>query len=1391
MTLGTFLPQDRLRALARGESLPDRASGSVLFADISGFTHLTEALRESRGPRRGASELTRYLNTVYTALIDEVEKDGGNVIGFAGDSITCWFDDAAGPAAPRATHCAFTLQQAMSSVPQIVLPDGTVILFALKVTVATGPVRRFTVGDPSIRILDTLVGATVTRASTAEHLAAKGEVLVDEATVRLLGDSLAIREWREDHTLDQRFAVASDFAGKPTAPVLEPALSPPPASQLQPWINHAVYEREQAGQEPFLTEFRPCVALFVRFLGIDYDSNEAEEQLDTVIRRVQLCTERHQGTFLQVTIGDKGSYAYINFGALSAHENDARRAVKTALDLKKAAEELSFLGPLQIGITQGVMRVGTCGGQTRREYCAIGDDVNLAARLMTMASPGEILISGRLRKAIAADFIIVEARPSMPIKGRTELLPVFAVLGLGHQRAIRLQEPAYALVMIGRNREMALLGEKLGAVLQGRGQIVGVTAEAGMGKSRLVAEGIRLARRSGLVGYGGACQSEGTNTPYLVWQPIWNAFFDLDPSLPLRKQIRSLEGELEERVPEHVDALPLLGNVLGLSLPENDFTQPLQPKDRKTQLETMLVKCLESAAREAAEDRGGLLLVLEDLHWIDPVSFDLLELIARAIEQLPVLILLTYRAVDASLQGKNLTRLDALDHFSQIKLEDLNAEETEQVIRSKLFHLFPERGGLIPRLLIERITSRAQGNPFYVEELLNYLHDRGIEMGDAQALEKLDLPTSLYSLILSRIDQLATSQQLTLKVASIIGRIFRFDDLHHYYPPLGIAEQLQADLTELERLELTPLESPEPELTYLFKHLVTHEVSYESLSFTTRAQLHGQYAHYLERAYPERVDQFAPQLAHHFERGQIQEKARFYLMKAGERAAANFANEEALAYFNRALDSTLPGDIQGRFDTLLRREGVFDLQGRHVEQRQDLAELARLANELEEPSFPRALIATRRAKMEIDVGNHPAAISSAQAAIQEIEVEGCTHPDAPNLLVDALLLEARAMFLAGQALATRPQLERALRLARQQHYIRGEYNALAQQGLLNWHAGDYRAATELLRQSLDLIQQAGDIRRELEILNNLGIVAKAKSQPSEAIRYYEQAQRIANKIGDRSGAATLLNNMGSACLISGDFALAASYSEQAAAMAVEVNELTLQGMALTNCGESYRELGQYERANIIAAEALALSRASGYRRGEAIVLDNMGLADISLGNYAQARERIQAALDLAREIGSRYTESYALLHLGSIYTETGQFEAAEQALIAAQQILQEDEDMTRLEVQPRLANLMLARGGDENVERAYACVSALISLLLQEAPPDKTLFLPLWSYLTCIRVLQARHDPRAAQLLVLAKAELRLRSEKITDTALRQGYLNIPEHTAILNLASAFSLPEI
>ena len=577
-----------------------------------------------------------------------------------------------------------------------------------------------------------------------------------------------------------------------------------------------------------------------------------------------------------------------------------------------------------------------------------------------------------------------------------------------------------------------------------------------------------------------------------------------------------------------------------------------------------------------------------------------------------------------------------------------------------------------------------------------------------------------------------------------------------------------------------------PELAYGFKHIVTHQVIYESLSFAARARLHGQYARYLEDSFPERIDQMAPQLAHHFEMAQIPSKACVYLAKAGEQAAASYANAAALAYFTRTLSLTPEGEKSGRFDTLLKRERVYELQGNRTEQRGDLADLAQLADHFDDAPFLRALIATRRAKLEIDVRDYAAAKASAQAAIRELEADADALTRAPDLLVDAHLLEARAMFRAGEAAAAKPQLENALAVARAQHYARGEYNALAQLGTWHWHGGSYHVAADLMGQALRQIKQAGDVRRELDLLNNLGIVANDQRKFADALANYAQALQLAHKIGDRSGEASLLTNMGKSRLDSRDFVQAVSYSERAAQLAAEVNDRTMQAIALINRAEAYRELGSYAAARTAAMQALSLTRSTGYRRGEAIILDGLALLEHAEGNYEQAVASGLRALAIAREIGARHTEASTLLDMGLIYSASEQLDAAEQALSAAKSIAGDlSEELLMLEIQAALAQLAWLRGGPDDRANAPAYLNELLPILLAEPPDEKSQFVPLRLYLICIRVLHSRGDSRTEQLIARAGAELRARSEKIADEAVRQGYLNIPEHRAISNFADA------
>jgi class 3 adenylate cyclase len=235
-SLAAYLPQDRRQALARGADLPERTTGAALFADISGFTPLTEALDRALGARRGAEELTRQINRVYDVLIAEVDRYGGSVISFAGDAITCWFNTVGvggwelgageralipNPQPPtsgalRAVACALAMQTAMRRFAAISLPDGAATALALQVAVASGPARRFVVGDPAIQLLDVLAGATLARMAAAEHLAAKGEVVLDARTAAALSDALQVAEWRIDHETGERFAVVSTNDQPPT-----------------------------------------------------------------------------------------------------------------------------------------------------------------------------------------------------------------------------------------------------------------------------------------------------------------------------------------------------------------------------------------------------------------------------------------------------------------------------------------------------------------------------------------------------------------------------------------------------------------------------------------------------------------------------------------------------------------------------------------------------------------------------------------------------------------------------------------------------------------------------------------------------------------------------------------------------------------------------------------------------------------------------------------------------------------------------------------------------------------------------------------------------------------------------------------------------------------------
>jgi len=1170
----SYIPMDRRQALAQGRQLPDRTIGAALFADISGFSLLTEELVRQLGPQRGAEELTVHLNRVYDALIAELHNYGGSVLNFSGDAITCWFDADSGL---QATACGLAMQRAMSRFVEVAIPSGKTVSLSMKVAVATGAVRRFVVGDPQIQIIDVLAGATLDHLASAEHQAARGEVVLDAAAVASLAGKVQVVAWRRDDETGERFGVVGALLEQvPIAPWPSLPLDALSEEQVRPWLLPVVCDRLRSGQGEFLAELRPAVALFLRFGGINYDGDQAAgTKLDAYIRAVQGIVTRYAGTLIQLTIGDKGSYLYAAFGAPLAHEDDTVRAVSAALDLRSLA--FDFITNVQIGISQGRFRTGAYGGTMQRTYGVLGDEVILAARLMQAAAPGQVLVSDVSRRATGETFTW-ESLPSLKVKGRSEPVTVFSLVEVKKRRGVRLAAFDYALPMVGREAELSLIEQKLDLALQGKGQVIGITGEAGLGKTRLVTEVARIAEDRQLAGYMSECESYGTNTSYLAWRAIWRAFFDLDPTWTVEDQVRAVGEQLERIDPALVPRLPLLGTVLNLSLPDNDLTRSLDAKLRKASLEALLVDCLRAWAAETP-----LLLVLEDSHWLDPLSHELVEVLGQALADLPVLLILAYRPPE--LDHLQSPRVSRLPHFTEIALTEFTFPEAQRLIALKL-RQFAGPQTVPPPELVDRITARAEGNPFYIEELLNYLRDQGIDPQDTEVLEQLELPTSLHSLIISRLDQRTESQRITLRVASVIGRLFRAALLWGVYPDLGAPERVRADLEALCRRDLTRVDTPEPELAYFFKHIVTQEVAYESLPYATRATLHEQFAQYIERTYCDQLEQHVDLLAYHYDRSQNEDKRREYLLKAGEAAQADYANAAAINYYERLLPLLPPEE---KVPVLRKLGRVMQLVGNWGE----AGDLYRQALALAEQQGDR----------------------SAQAWCQTALGELLGWKQGQFDEGSAWLDQARAGF---EELDDEVGVAQVLKIS----------------GTLAAMQGNFDAARARYQESLAIRRELEDSTAVADLLNNLGIIARFKGDYELARSIHEEALAMRRGLGDRRAIAVSLNNLGNVALDEGSYAEARACLEEAVALQREIGDRWEIANSLNNLGNLVRTQGDYAAALTLYHDSLLTNRALGDRRALAYVLEDIGGLAALNGQPEQALRLSSAAGALRETLGA-------------------------------------------------------------------------------------------------------------------------------------------------------------
>ncbi len=1255
-TFNVYIPRDRRQALLLGETLPDRTHGSALFADISGFTPLTAALARALGPRLGAEELTHQLNQVYDALIAEVECYGGSVIGFAGDAITCWFTGDAPDASLRATACAFAMQQAMQQFASVSLPGGETVALAMKASIASGPARRFLVGNPDVQYIDALAGETLERMAAAEHLANRGEVLADRQTVTALGDVVQVREWRMAEGDGDSFAVverlhrALEECQAPSTPaplILEPAL-------LRPWLLPEVYEGFTTGVGESLELRRGVVSLFLCFQGIDYDNDEqAGEKLDRYIRWVQDVIRRYDGALLQLIIGDKGNYLYAAFGAPTAHENDPQRAVSAALDLLALPPDLDFVGPLQIGVGQGTMRTGAYGSVTRRTYGVIGDAVNLSARLMQNAAPGTVLVTQALRDVLQQAFEW-EALPDIRVKGKEELVPVA-------RPRRKKQSPGrsviYSGALVGREAEVRQLAQAIQPIFAGRfGGVVYVHGEPGVGKSRLIYELQQQAQAQFALAWF-TCPADPILRQSLnPFRYFLRQYFgqNSDNTEEVNKvNFAAALNTLIERLRAGTDAAgaedvivelertrSMLGALVDLYW-EGSLYEQLEPelRFRNTLLAFKTLVQAESRLQP-------VILHVEDVHWLDSDSQELLVTLTRNVRDLSFAVILSGRYRD---DGSPFTlELDADVPRVTLDLNTLSLEGTRALAAQVL-------AGPLSDALANFLRLKTEGNPLFVEQLTLDLRERALvrrhnAVWDIVSEDVEAVPATINAVLIARLDRLAAQVKAVVQTAAVLGREFEI---------LILSRMLHDDVDlprKVQRAEEEMIWSALNQLHYIFRHTMMRDAAYDMQLQTRLQNLHALAAGVMEQIYAGDLAPHYADLAYHYGKANDRAQAFRYARLAGEEAAARFANQEAIQHFLQALQHALylPPD-----QTYAERQSVYAslgelmvTTGQYEAAQEHLTHSLALAQESDDRDGQARVYRWLAHLFELR-GEYALALDWVQRGIAVLSRRD-TITAAELALVAGMIYTRQGEY--EEALS---QCETALDIARQHAELTTLARAYNLLGHIARLRGQTMTAIEHFQRAYELHERTANLHGQATMHNQIANAYFDLSQWQEADARYREARLIFERIGDIYLCAVADNNLGEIALYQGRLDEARNYYQRAVDAMHQIGGSTyILGVLHMNLGHAFIRRGE------IASAIAELQRGRTYFE-QAQVRDflpelhrHLAEAALRANDLHTAEAEAQQALALAQELEMRGEEGYALCVLGQIHTAQGRYASA-------------------------------------------------------------------------------------------------------------------------------------
>jgi len=620
------------------------------------------------------------------------------------------------------------------------------------------------------------------------------------------------------------------------------------------------------------------------------DPEDVKEITSRIFGRISKVIGKYEG-FVEKFVGDA---VMALFGVPKTHEDDPVRAIRAAREIHDLVEALSpeleeRVGrPLSMhtGVNTGLVVTGEVDME-KGTHGVAGDTINLASRLSSLAKAGEILVGPDTYRWAEGHFTFENLEPTT-VKGKAEPIQIHKVLSAKEKPVTVHRLFGLRADLIGRKAEIAQLGEAIDNLREGKGRIFSVCGDAGTGKSRLIEEFKNTLDLKEIQWFEGHAYSYSQSIPFAPLIDLLNEVFQIQEGDPPERVRERIDSEIEHLVGKKEDIVPYVGGLYALSYPE---VENISPESWKSGLQDALLVILSALAQ-----RAPTVFLLEDLHWADPSFVELLRHALLEIRQ-PAIVLCVYRPIFSLLSSHQLSGIAKI--YQEIRLQDLSLSEAQDMLESLL------KTETIPSDLKRFVQDKAEGNPFYLEELVNSLIESETLVRDnvgwklARTITESQISSTLHGLISGRLDGLEKETKRILQEASVIGRTFLYDILRRV---TSLKQDIDRSIRGLEQLDLIRTRAFEPDLEYIFKHALTQEVVYEGLLKTERSTLHERIALEMEQIFNERIPEFYETLAFHFSRGQSISKAVHYLIKSGEKSFNRYALEESHQFFKNGYE---------------------------------------------------------------------------------------------------------------------------------------------------------------------------------------------------------------------------------------------------------------------------------------------------------------------------------------------------------------------------------------------------------------------------------------------------------------------------------------------------------